>query len=896
MPLSNGSHIGPYEILAPIGAGGMGEVYRARDTKLGRDVAIKVLPPQFAADAERMARFQREAQVLAALNHPHIASIYGLEDAGETRALIMELVDGPTLDYRIAQGPIPWEETLPIAQQIADALETAHDKGIVHRDLKPGNVKLTSDGKVKVLDFGLAKAMEGDTISTGAANSPTLTLAATRAGVILGTAAYMSPEQAKGKTVDRRADIWAFGVVLMEMLTGRQMYAGETAPETLAAVIMKEPAFDTVPAGTPPAIRRLLRRCLTKDPRARLRDIGEARITIEEALSGAAEEAAPAPPAPVAVVRRPIGWWIAAAVFFASTVVLAWLHFRETPAPERVLRYTIAMPEKSLLHSFALSPDGRHAAMAASVEGKRQLWVRSLDTLQMQALPSTDGAQYPFWSPDSRYVGFGAQGKLRKIAVNGGPAQVLCDAPEARGGSWNREGVIVFAPSPTGGLQRVAAVGGVPVQVTKAPKVDHRFPVFLPDGRHFLYVVTIDAPEKNGVYLGSLDGKENRRIMADVSSVVYAPPAAGSRYGHLLFIRESTLMAQPFDVKSFQFAGDLFPVAERVPFGTNNNYALVSVSEGGILLYRSGGAVLGQAQLVWHDRGGKPLGNAAVPAVIAEFALSPDEKTIALPKVDVQAQKGDIWLHDLARGTDTRFTFGPLNSFAPVWSPAGDRVVFSSDRAGRNDLYWKSSSGAGQDELLIPSTTHRAATSWSRDGRFLVYAELGVKTKQDLWVVENPMSAAAERKSSVFLQTEFDEFQGQFSPDSHWMAYTTDESGRNEVYVRPFPAADGKWKISTAGGEQPRWRRDGKELYYLSLDRKLMAVKVNAQPGAKAAFEVSVPEALFDTRVTPAQRPYRPYLYEATADGKRFLMANTVGEGSESPLTVVTGWLSGTRK
>jgi Tol biopolymer transport system component len=893
MPLSVGTHLGPYEIIAAIGSGGMGEVYRARDAKLGRDVAVKVLPSQFAADTDRMARFQREAQVLAALNHPHIASIYGLEDAGEIRALIMELVDGPTLDYRIAQGPVPLEEALTIARQIAEALETAHDKGIVHRDLKPANIKLTGEGSVKVLDFGLAKAMEGDSISGDAANSPTLTLAATRAGVILGTAAYMSPEQAKGKTVDRRADIWAFGVVLMEMLTGRKMYSGETTPETLAAVIMKEPVFEALPASTPAAIRRLLRRCLTKDPRTRLRDIGEARITIEEVLSGAVSE--PAAPTPaVAVARRPLALWIAAAVFLLSTVALAWMHFREAPPPERVLRYTVAPPEKSLVHSFVISPDGHYIAIAAAAGGKRQLWIRSLDALQTQALPGTEGAQYPFWSPDSRYIGFGAQGKLKKIAVNGGPAQVLCDAPDSRGGAWNREGVIVFAPVPTGGLQRVSAMGGVPVQVTKA-KVDHRFPIFLPDGRHFLYLVTIDAAEKNGVYLGSVDGKENRRVMADVSSVVYAPPLAGSRDGHLLFVRESTLMAQPFDLKTFQPTSDLFPVAERVPFGTNTSYAQVSTSDTGILVYRSGGA-LGQTQLVWHDRGGKPLGNVGTPGVIAEFALSPDEKTVAVPRFDPQTQKSDIWLHDLARGTDTRFTFHPSINLAPIWSPKGDRLVFSSDRGGRFDLFWKAASGAGQDELLIPSSTHRNTTCWSRDGKFAVYVELGGKTKQDLWVVQDPMGAAADRKTAVFLQTEFEESQGQLSSDNHWMAYTSDESGRAEVYVRPFPASDGKWKVSTAGGEQPRWGRDGKGLYYLGLDRKLMSVTIKAQAGPKPVFEVSAPEVLFETRVSQIQRPYRPYFYDVTGDGKRFLIATGVGEGTESPLTVVVSWLAGTRK
>ncbi|MBI3694947.1 MAG: serine/threonine-protein kinase [Acidobacteria bacterium] len=526
MPISAGTRLGPYEIVASLGAGGMGEVYRARDARLGRDVALKVLPEVFAKDAERMARFEREAQVLASLNHPNIAALYGLEESGGVRALVMELVEGPTLAERIEDGPIPIDEALPIARQIAEALEAAHEKGIIHRDLKPSNVKVKADGAVKVLDFGLAKALEDDPASSDVRNSPTLSLAATRAGVILGTAAYMPPEQAKGKPVDRRADIWAFGVVLFEMLTGQQLFAGETAGDTLAAVIKDEPKWDRLPESTPPAIRKLLRRCLDRDPRRRLRDIGEARLVIEDVMAGApAEEPSPRPR--VSASPRLAVSWVVAGALLISTLVLAFLYFGETPPAERVMRYSVPAPEKASIHSFAISPDGRYLAIAATAQGKRYLWVRALDALQPQLLPGTEEAANPFWSPDSRWIGFFAQGKLKKIAVSGGPAQTLCDAAAGRGGAWNRDGVILFAPSPTGPLFRVSAVGGVPVQVAKAEGGGtHRNPVFLPDGRRFLYQVTGGTADKAGVHVASLDGVAPRRVLADISNVAYAPPAA----------------------------------------------------------------------------------------------------------------------------------------------------------------------------------------------------------------------------------------------------------------------------------------------------------------------------------------------------------------------------------
>jgi eukaryotic-like serine/threonine-protein kinase len=876
--------VGSYEILALLGAGGMGEVYRAHDSKLGRDVAIKILPPAFAADTDRMARFQREAQLLASLNHPHIATIYGVEESAGAPALIMELVEGPTLADRIAVGPIPLDEALAIARQLADGLEFAHEKGIVHRDLKPANVKLTRDGQVKVLDFGLAKAMADDLASGNPMNSPTLTLSATRAGVILGTAAYMPPEQAKGKTVDRRADIWAFGVVLYEMLTGSRGYNGETAAETLASVIKEELEWSRLPAGIPPHIRRLLRRCLEKDPRRRLRDIGEARIAIDEPPAELPPVAAPAPRA-----ASPLPW-IAAGLLLAGGTALAWTHFRETPPVDRVLRYSMDPPDKSSVHSFAVSPDGRMLAIAGTVQGKGHLWLRPLDTLQAQLLAGTDAAQYPFWSPDSRYIGFFAQGKLKKIAAAGGPAQSLCDAPLGRGGSWALDGTILFAPAPDSGLQRVSSAGGIPVVVTPKPKTSDRFPALLSDGRHFVHIVT-GTPEESGIHLGALDGKENRRLIADASSATYVPPAPGQRIGYLLFLRDSTLMAQPVDTRNLQLTGEMFPVAEHISFGANNNFAPVAASSNGVLVYQAGRAIVG-AQMIWTDRAGKTLGQPSPPGGYWDLSLSPDEKTVAISKLD--GANTDIWLHDIGRGTDTRLTFAAMNA-ASVWSPKSDRIAFASTRNGSTpDLFLKSAGGTGGEEVLLASPLSKFPYDWSRDGRWLIYGETGAKARMDLLAL--PLDVpASQRKPVPLVTTDFEELQGQVSPDGHWLAYVSDESNLREIYLRPFPAGDGKWKVSNTGGEQPRWRQDGKELFFLDRSAKLFAVPVKSAPTPTPSVELGPPEPLFDTGISLVAGAGVAMQYSVAANGQRFLVLRSGDPGSEVPLTVEVNWLTRNR-
>ncbi len=860
MALTPGTRLGPYEILALIGAGGMGEVYRALDPRMGREVAIKVSAERFSD------RFSREVHAVAALNHPNICHLY---DVGPDY-LVMELVEGHP-----PKGPLPVETALNYARQIADALEAAHEKGIVHRDLKPANIKITPEGTVKVLDFGLAKLAEPPVSGTSPDHSPTLTLEhATSAGIILGTAGYMPPEQARGKRVDKRADIWAFGVVFYEMLTGEQPFEGETVSDTLAAVLEREPHWERVPA----KVRRLLQSCLEKDPRKRLRDIGDVWRLLDEA------------PAPQA---KHVSWipWIAAAALAVALGAALWAPWRAAPPAAEVMRFQIPLPEKTDVANaaFAVSPDGRWLAfLVRGPDGLYRHWVRALDSLEARELPGSQSIYDTpfFWSPDSQFIAYDAGGKLKKIAAVGGPAQTLCDLPGlAVGGSWNRDGVILVGTI-GGGVLRVSAAGGTPSPVTQLDSshkgVGNVFPAFLPDGRHFLY---FSGPAGSGgqVFFGSLDVKpaeQNTKPLLTGSnviaaSVLSADAGSTSGIGRLLFVREKTLLAQGFDIRHLELAGDAVPVAERV-----DNF---SVSENGVLVYRTG---VGQvSQLTWLDRQGKTLGTVGDIGVYNDVVLSPDATRAVVSRVGDNGQ--DLWLMDLAHGGSIRFTFAAGVANIGVWSPDGARIAFSSLKSGGADLYQKPVGGTKDEELLLKSNDFKIPTSWSRDGRFLLYNVLGFKTKGDVWVL--PLES---RKPVQLLGTEFEEADGQFSPDGKWIAYQSDESGHNEVYVRPFladsaggaPSVGPRSLISKGGGTTPFWREEGRELFYVSPDRTLMAVAVSSNQ----VLPFGEPKALF--------KRLEAITGDVAGDGKRILAALPAAQSTPAPFTVVLNWQAALKK
>jgi Tol biopolymer transport system component len=842
----------------------MGKVYRARDTDLGRDVAIKILPDAFTADPDRRARFEREARLLAALNHPHIGAIYGFEHREGIYGLVLELVEGETLAQRLRAGPLPIGEALTIARQIAEALEAAHEKGIVHRDLKPANVTITPDGVVKVLDFGLAKA-DVDESTRDPAHSPTEH--DTRDGLILGTAAYMSPEQARGKVVNKRTDIWAFGCVLWEMLTGRKAFAGDTVSDTIAAILDREPVWDTLPTGTPANVRRLLRRCLEKDSKRRLRDAGDARLELDDQAPAQVSSSKPA-------WRETAAWSVAAVCVLGAVAVAGYAISRASTSP-RSARFHVLPPGEGAIRDVALSADGRRLAFVGSgADKQRRLWVRPTDSLEAQALEGTEGASSPFWSPDGRFIAFFAPGKLKKIASGSGAPQVLCDAANPSGGTWSPAGTILFAPVADGGLYEVSANGGTPAAVTtpREGQNGHRFPQFLPDGRHFLFLAQTGRGTSSGIYLGSLHSPETVLVLETVVRAQYAPP------GYLLFIRGNALMAQSFDPGAVRLSGEVVSIAEGIwndPGSGNTDFAVAE----GVLAYRERKRNLGE--LVWLDRAGQPLGNAGERADYIHPWLSPDGRRAVVEIIDPDTQTHAVWMLDLVRGSRSQFVTGPAQSHFPVWSPDGRTILFSSDRSGPWSLVARPSAGAGADEELLRSTTTSLAVDWSRDGRFILYQTVDPSTRSDVWAL--PM--APRGQPFAVANSARNERQAQLSPDGRWVAYASDDSGREDVWVQRFPEAKEKWPVSTSGGSQPQWRRDGRELFYISRDFKLMAVDVNA---AGSSFDVGMPRPLFPLRSADqlsARNNFMP-----TADGKRFLINTSFTGLGTGSLAVVLDW------
>lgn len=868
MSLGPGTRVGSYEIVALLGAGGMGEVYRAHDSRLNRDVAIKTLPAVFANDSNRMARLQREAQALAALSHPNIAAIYGLEESGGVRSLVMELVEGPTLEERIASGPILLDEALAIARQIAEALEAAHDKGIVHRDLKPANIKFTADGKVKVLDFGLAKALDADAASGNPANSPTLTLEATRAGVILGTAGYMSPEQARGKPVDKRADIWAFGVVLFEMLTGKTMFEGETVSDALAAVLRADVDWSQLPAGTPPKVRRLLQRCLERDVKRRLRDIGDAWIEID----APDEPAAPAPVASLPPARRGMWWlpWAAAVVIGGAGLGWGLLH-RLQPQSRPVVRWTYS--QKSYFGLPTFSRDGARLAIT-ELKGKYSLSLRMMDQLEPKPLSGSDNFVVPEFSPDGQWIAAFSltERKLKKIPATGGTPITLADAGDPSGVSWGDDGSIVFSAGK--GLMRVSSSGGTPQTLltpdAKKGEVGYHTPHFLPGARGIVF--TIAGASSNQIGVLDLKKGSYRVVVTDGQDGRYVPT------GHLVYIRGGTLFAAPFDAGHLTVTGPEAPVIEAVSMtGPHSEFAEYSFSDGGLLAYMQALGKGDETVLEWLDEQGhvQPVSDAQLWGT---GRLSPDGRRVvnAIHSGPGAVNTGDIWTFELERRIRQRLTFEG-QSVNPIWTPDGRRITFGSTVAGKSGIYSVMADGSAKPELLLATDSVPTPTSWSPDGKTLVYAQSDAG-KSRLWVL--PVSGNSGKPAPLH-DSQANEADGQISPDGKWIAYVSTESGQGEVYIQPFPGPGGKERVSTEGGDSVRWSHNGRELFYLTRapDRALMSVDIQTTPVLHMGEPRDIARRLFGTTWDPAP------------DGKRFLMEESPGSQQESRVMVgVSNW------
>jgi serine/threonine protein kinase/Tol biopolymer transport system component len=885
--LKTGTKLGPYEIVAPVGVGGMGEVYQARDTKLGRNVAIKVLPSAFVHDPERLARFQREARMLAALNHPNIATIYGLEHSEGVHYLVMELVPGQTLAERISKGALPVEEALKVAGQVAEALEAAHERGVIHRDLKPANVKVTPEGRVKVLDFGLAKAFAGDG-GLDLSHAPTVTAMGTEEGRILGTPAYMSPEQARGKPVDKRTDIWAFGCVLYELLTARRAFRGETLSDTVAAILEREPDWQALPFTTPTQIRDLLRRCLQKDKNLRRRDAGDASIEIHDALSAPATETKPAAvPQQFTRWRRVVALGLAGVALLAIGFIATWN--RKPSSVQPVTRTVINLPLGQQLAGLengpavALSPDGTHLAYVARQSGIQQLYLRAMDSLEAKSIPGTEGAVNPFFSPDGQWVGFFAGGKLKKVSVSGGAALTLVDVAYPGGVSWGRQGMIAFLPDAVSALQQVSDAGGTPQPLTRFEKgeVSHSWPEFLPDGKAVLFAAAPNAINwsNSQVAVQSLGTGERRNLIQGGTQPRYAPS------GHLVYAQGGNLMAVPFDPQRMAVMGTAVPVVEDILQSPTGGYAQYSFSATGSLVYVPGGVQGTQSKLVWISRNGAEQPLAAPAHAYLGPRVSPDGQRVA---VGIAEQETQIWLYDLSRETLTRLTFEGNYNYAPVWTPDGKRIAFQSNKEGPLNLFWQLADGSGGLERLTTSEYLHAPQSWSPDGQLLAFIEINPTTQRDIWVLRmgDPSAGSGQvRKAQPFLRTRFDETAPRFSPHGRWLAYISDESGRYEIYVQPYPGPGGKWQISTEGGTEPVWNPNGRELFYRSGD-KMMAVDIATQPG----FAAGTPRMLFERRYEPA--PFPAANYDVSSDGQRFLMLKSIEQEQAAPtqINVVLNW------
>jgi len=818
MALTLGTHLGPYEIQDLLGAGGMGEVYRARDTRLNRTVAVKVLPGHLSKDTVALQRFEREAKAVSTLSDPRICTLYDIGQHGDIHYLIMEYLEGETLADCLKKGRLPMPLVLRHGIEICEALEKAHQKGIIHRDLKPGNIMLTRSG-LKLLDFGLARwhdrsSQPGPEVW----DLPTLDQgpALTQQGTIAGTVPYMAPEQLEGKQADHRTDIFAAGTVLYEMACGRRAFQGESKAGVISAILSTTPpAVSEVRSDSFPIFDYVVDRCLAKDPDHRWQSAQDVSI----ALRGITDTSKQTQPAqgriPVTRKREYVAWSFACLLLILA-VFFEWKSVAKKPLKENadLLTLSVLPPDKSFVASLALSADGRRLVFTAiNRAGQSSLWVRSLDSLVNRQLPGTEDASYPFWSPDGRSIGFFANGRLKTVPAAGGSIQILCDVGEGRGGAWNHDGTILYSVNREG-IYRIGTAGGKPVVAAQIEGASHRWPYFLPDGRHFLYPVRSFAKEEeSGIYLGLLDSHEKKQILTGlIGRVEYAAP------GYLLFVRQDSLVAQAFDAEKQHIQGEAFPVIDGIGFEGTTAYSPFSVASNGMLATYNFDV---KSQLIWFDRTGTKVGSLGGPGSYAAPNLSPDQRKLLIGQSDPLTKYYDLWIFDLSKETSSRFTFEPTNEIPGVWSADNNQIVFTTNRLpGAIDLYQKPSSGMGQEKVLLHSTETKIVTDLSRDGRYVLYEKLAAKGRSDLWIL--PLTG--QQSPQPLLETEANEKQGQFSPDGKWIAYVSDETGKKEIYVRSFPpSTGGKWQISREGGEQPRWRSDGKEMYYVASDRKLMA-------------------------------------------------------------------------
>ena len=890
MGLSTGARLGPYEIVAPLGAGGMGEVYRARDTRLDRTVAIKILPAQFSSDPVRKQRFEREAKTISSLNHPHICVLHDVGQKDGIDYLVMECVEGETLAKRLEKGPLPLEQVLKLGTEIADALDKAHRSGVVHRDLKPGNIMLTPTG-AKLLDFGLAKpAVAPASVATLTA-AATQTTPMTQEGTIVGTFQYMSPEQVEGKELDGRSDIFSFGAVLYEMLTGQRAFPGKSQLSVASAILEKEPApISSIKPMTPPALDHTIRRCLAKDPEGRWQTARDLALELKWIAADAPQLAMPA-------IRsnRERRIWIFAVV--TLLLALAAVYFRTSPDRPQSTWSSILAPENTLFAYFAgpvtVSHDGRKLAFVATTsEGQDVMWVRSLDAPNAQALPGTEGASFPFWSGDDRSIAFFARGKLKTIEAAGGPVVSLCDAPGARGGTWNQSGVILFATT-WSGIFRVPSSGGTPTEITKLDRargeLTHRWPYFLPDGRHFFYLAANflrGSMEVGSVYLGSLDSKDAKSLFPARSNAAYTS-------GYVLYVRDRTLMAQAFDEKQLEIRGQPLPIAGQVQYDELIWRGVFSGSPNGVLAYQ-GENTGANSRMIMFDRAGKEVRTIGSPGDLIAHKISPDGQRLAVGVLDPSVGNYKMWVYDVFREKETRLTFGPDRVSSPLWAPDGNALVYGANKKGPYDIFEKRTDSTGSEQVLLQSDTSKFPTDWSADGRFVAYSASVGTSKMEMWILPR----SGERKPFVFLQGDFNVGEGRFSPDGRWLAYTSDESGRAEVYVTPFPSGASKWQVSTGGGSNPRWRHDGKEVFYLAANSELTAAEVGT---SGSVFQVGAVRPLFHIllRTGPSRLELSPTSgqigYDAAPDGKWFVV-NSPLAGSPPPITLVTNWAAELKK